>query len=99
MHTNNLKGEQGGVVLTGTDSYTATAQNNYITGFTVIEDTILSALTSPDWPKASGTKLSGASKLINKILVAGSFIPVECSSITLSEGTIIGLFPSEQKDA
>lgn len=89
MFTNNLKGEQGGVVLSasGTASYTSTHQSENLVGFSVIEDATFTALTAP--------KLDNSDDLIGKTFFAGSFIPVEATSVTVT-GMVIGLYHTVQ---
>jgi hypothetical protein len=88
---NNLRGEQGGVVLdfSGTQqTYTSTGVQANIVGFTVIVDVAFSSITAP--------KLVNAADLIDKTFIAGSFIPIEVSQVTLSKGSCIGLFHENQ---
>lgn len=87
--TNNIKGEQGGVVLGDTTAtYTATGPADYLLGFTVISDATVSALTMPD--------MADSDDLIGVTFVAGSFVPGLISAITVDSGLIMGLFHSAQ---
>jgi hypothetical protein len=88
---NNLKGEQGFIVLdaAGTDqTYTTDEPKAYITGISFIEDTTFSALTCP--------KGVNSDDLIGKTFLAGSFYPIEASLITVDSGSCMGLFHENQ---
>lgn len=80
MRTNNLRGEQGGVFIDGTDATTPVTGSSDWIGAIAITDTVIAAITMPDYTNSDA--------LVGETIFAGTPIYGRISDITLTSGTM-----------